>query len=164
MLLAKLILLIPIIYIIVILILFGIQKSISDSYYRYKDTKWKYMFTLFCWTLAYPIMIITANPLMFFAGVLLGITGSSPAFKQDNIVKTSHMIGAYGCILLSQLAIALHYEIYWLNILFIVGSILILVFKNKLPKYYDKKEQKYYTTHFFFIEILALIPIYILII
>lgn len=146
---AKLIMtIIPITYIIVVVILWGVQKSISDSYYRYKDYgKWKYMFTLFCWSLAYPALILSPTPIMFGAFILLGVTGASPAFKDDKIVKTSHMIGAYGGVILSQVSIAVDHRQYLVNVLFVVLSVTALIFRKKI-------------NHIWWIEIFAILSIY----
>ena len=146
-----LITLVPITYIAVVWVLFGIQKSISDSYYRYYKTKWKYAFTIFCWSLAYPALLLSPTPIMFAAFILLGITGVSPAFKQDKYVKSAHMIGAYGGVLFSQLSISLDHNMFWqITAPFVVISVLLLLVRKKL---------KY--NHIWFIEILSILSIYI---
>ena len=139
---------IPILYIIAVWYLFGIQKSISDSYYRYYHTKWKWAFTLFCWSLAYPALMIHPTPLMFGAFALLGIVGASPAFKQDKYVKASHMIGAYGGVLFSQLSIFFDYGLWHINLAFITLAGLLFIFKvnNKI----------------WWAEILAILSIYVI--
>lgn len=85
-------------YLITIVILFGVLKSISQSYYEVKGFG-KAIFTLFIWSISIPMMIIGSTPLMFFAGALLSFVGAAPAFKEEMEGKV-HVIGATGGILI----------------------------------------------------------------
>ena len=158
---AKLILIvIPILYTIAILSLFGWQKSYSMSYYNYIQSKvWKYAFSLFCWSIAYPALMIGATPLLFVAFAFIALLGVMAAFLDNKIRYWLHMIAAYGGIIFAQLSIAIDFKQYWVNAAFIVLSLLVLIFRNKLPKWKDK-EGKQHPTHFFWIEMLAIISIW----
>ncbi len=146
---------IPSIYTIAILWLFGWQKSYSMSWYNYNERPfWKYAFSLFTFSIGYPAIMIGATPLLFFAGLMIMTVGVMSAFLDDKQVYYVHMIGAYGGILLSQISIAIDFKQYWINAVFVIGSILILIFRNYLPK--TKEEE---LTHFFFIEALAILCI-----
>ena len=111
---------------------YGIQKSISDSYYRLPE-RFKFLFTLFTWGFAIPAIILGNNVLMFLAGSGIVFVGAAAAFK-DKMTYEVHMIGAYSGVLLSQLAIYFNYHLWGLNLLFIVPSLLFLGFniKNKI--------------------------------
>lgn len=148
------------IYTIAILSLFGWQKSYSMSYYNYNQHPiWKYAFSLFCWSIAYPALIIGATPLLFVAFIFIGIVGVAAAFLDDKTVYWLHMIGAYGGIIFAQLSIAIDFKQYYVNAAFIVLSLLVILFKDNLPKWKDKKGNLH-STHFFWIELLAIISIW----
>jgi len=149
-----------VIYTIAILSLFGWQKSYSMSYYNYNQSKvWKYAFSLFCWSIAYPALMIGATPLLFVAFAFIALLGVMAAFLDTKLRYTLHMIAAYGGIIFAQLSIAIDFKQYWVNAAFIVLSLLVLIFRNKLPKWKDK-EGKQHPTHFFWIEMLAIISIW----
>jgi hypothetical protein len=149
-----------VIYTIAILSLFGWQKSYSMSYYNYNQSKvWKYAFSLFCWSIAYPALMIGATPLLFVAFAFIALLGVMAAFLDTKLRYWLHMIAAYGGIIFAQLSIAIDFKQYWVNAAFIVLSLLVILFRNKLPKWKDK-EGKLHSTHFFWIELLAIISIW----
>ena len=167
---AKVILIaIPTFYTIAILSLFGWQKSYSMSYYNYNQKKvWKYAFTAFCWSIAYPALMIGTTPLLFIAASFIGILGVMAAFmgddpynkeEQEKVRYWLHMIAAYGGIIFAQLSIAIDFKQYWVNATFLVLSLLVILFRNKLPKWKDK-EGNLHSTHFFWIELLAIASIW----
>lgn len=158
---AKLILIvIPILYTIAILSLFGWQKSYSMSYYNYNQSKvWKYAFTAFCWSIAYPALMIGATPLLFVAFAFIALLGVMAAFLDTKLRYWLHMIAAYGGIIFAQLSIAIDFKQCWVNAAFIVLSLLVILFKDKLPKWKDK-EGKQHPTHFFWIELFAIMSIW----
>ena len=148
------------IYTIAILSLFGWQKSYSMSYYNYNQKKvWKYAFSLFCWSIAYPALMLGATPLLFVAFAFIALLGVMAAFLDDKMVYWLHMISAYGGIIFAQLSIAIDFKEYWVNAFFIVLSLLVILFRNKLPKWKDK-EGNLHSTHFFWIELFAIISIW----
>ena len=160
---------IPVIYTIAILSLFGWQKSYSMSYYNYNTHPfWKYAFSFFCFSIGYPAIMLGATPLLFAAGSLIMIVGIMSAFlgkdpedkeDDDNLVWWMHMIGAYGGIILAQISIAVDFKQYWVNASFVVLSILILIFRNKLPKWENPDTGELEPTHFFWIELVAILSI-----
>ena len=74
---------------------FGVQKSISDSYYSWKSP-WGILFTFFCWILAFPMVMMVENfPenyqfLQFFAGAGYGFVGAASMIKQLNVRKVHY--------------------------------------------------------------------------
>ena len=129
-------------YVAFIWIRYGVQKSISDSFYRLiEDPKMpnalgQSLFTLFCWGFAFPAIIIgvdlTDNVLMFLAGSGICFVGAAAAFKGDKMTHNVHMIGAYSGVVFSQLAIAFLFKMYYVNIAFILIAVLAQVFRKKL--------------------------------
>ena len=120
-------------YVSFIWIKYGIQESISDSYYVLPNNL-KLLFTLFCWGFAIPAIIVgvnlSDNYLMFLAGAGIGFVGAATAFK-EKMTRTVHMIGAYSGVAFSQLSIAIDFKMYYVNILFIVLSLIIIAYKIK---------------------------------
>jgi len=119
---------------------YGIQKSISESYYVLPD-KLKPLFTLFCWGFAFPAIIlgVEITPLMFFAGAGICFVGAAAAMH-EKFVRRVHMTAAISGIIFSQLAIYFGYHMLWLNIISVILALLSLLSK------------KYY---FWFIELVA---------
>ncbi len=72
---------------------YGILGSISETYYRLPKNK-KFLFTFFCWGIAFPAMIIASKPLMFFASAGICFAGAAAAFK-EKLTHDVHMIGAF---------------------------------------------------------------------
>lgn len=151
---------IMLIYIIWVVKNWGVLPSISDSYYKYYKegniAKWipipmKYLFTFFIFGFSYTALMSDPTPLLFYAIMMLGITGVSPAFDDDKQIKLLHGIGAFGGITLSQLSIWIEHGMWYITVSFAVLSILILIL-NKLSKFDNKV---------WWIEILAFLSIFI---
>jgi hypothetical protein len=150
------------IYVIWVIIKWGILPSISDSYYHYYKegniAKWlpikmKYLFTFFIFGFSYTALMSDPSPLLFFAITMLGITGASPAFKDKQVksIGTLHKVGAIGGVLLSQLSIWIEHDMWYITVAFASLSILILIL-NKLGKLNNKV---------WWIELLAFVSIFI---
>lgn len=86
-------------YVTTIALRFGIQKSISESYYDLPG-EWRFVFTLTLWGFAIPVMIVGNSVLFFLAGGLICFVGAAAAFKEWAVTYKVHMIGAYGGVLL----------------------------------------------------------------
>ena len=112
---------------------YGIQKSISDSYYRLPK-KLKPLFYFFCLGFAIPAIILGDNLLIVLAGSLICFVGAASAFKGNSTTKWTHMVGAYGGVLLSQIAIWVYYDMWYITVTFIVlsGLMYILNVKDKI--------------------------------
>jgi len=107
---------------------FGILPSISDSYYHLPKNQ-KILFTFFCWGFAFPVIIIGNSALMFLAGSAITFVGAAPAFK-ETLTKTVHFVGALIGILAAQLSIFFDYKLLYVNIIFILISLMFLIFKK----------------------------------
>ena len=131
-----LMLLVFISYVSFIIMRYGVQRSISDSFYRLpKKVNW--LFVAFCWGFAFPAMIIgtlqTQNGLMFFAASGIMFVGAAAAFKQK-LTKTVHFTGAYGGVALSQISIVYDYKMWYVTVAFVVLALILelLKVKNKI--------------------------------
>jgi len=108
-------------YIVAIVIIFGILKSVSDSYYHIKH---KIFFTLALWGFAVPAMIAGGTVLMFLAGSAICFVGATPAFKMkhEGIV---HYIGAVSGIILGMASMWLDFGLWWIVAIMAVGFVIL---------------------------------------
>ena len=80
-------------YILFIVAKFGVQKSISESYYRLTGGK-SIIFTIVCMGFALPLMIVVSNGLMFLAMAGIVLAGTAGNFQESEMVNKTHMVGA----------------------------------------------------------------------
>lgn len=130
-------------YVLFIAIKYGIQKSISESYYVL-PRKMKPLFTLALWGFALPAIILGNCPLMFFAGAGICFVGAA-AQMHEEFVRKVHLTAAILGITCGELALIINYDMWWLTAAFVVASIPIIIF--------DKK------TRIWWVEILAFLSI-----
>ncbi len=110
---------------------YGVQRSISNSYYKLPKNR-KFLFILFCWLFAFPVMILGDSALMFAAGTFICFVGAAAAFKGDKMTKWVHMVGAYGGVALAMTSIWIDHDKWYLVVLFAAISALLMVFKKIL--------------------------------
>jgi hypothetical protein len=111
---------------------YGVQKSISDSYYCLPKN-WRIVFTFFCWGFAVPILFISLKPLLF-AGVFgIVMVGATPNFylKRDGFL---HYGGAISGILFSQLSLIYEQGIPFISLFSIILMVYVAILapKNKI--------------------------------
>jgi hypothetical protein len=135
-------------YVATIWAIYGVLPSISESFYRLPK-KYNFIFTLALWGFAFPAIIIgvPTTALMFFAGAGIMFVGAAAQFKQE-LTKTVHFVGAGAGVVLSQIAIATTYGMWPITAAFVLLSVLILLFRNKIKN-----------TELWWIEILSFISI-----
>ena len=110
---------------------YGIQPSVSESYYRLpRNLQWS--FTLATWAYAIMAMVIglelTGNGLVFLAGTGICFVGASPAFHKLGMERTVHAVGAFVGVAAMHLFII--FEGYWyISLAFAVLSGLAFVVK-----------------------------------
>jgi len=109
---------------------YGVQKSISQSYYVLPD-KLKPLMTLFCWGFGIPAIILGSSGLMFLAGAGICFVGAAAAFQQK-MTHDIHMIGAGIGVAASQVAIVAQYGMWPITAAFVVISLLLLLFREKI--------------------------------
>lgn len=112
---------------------YGVQESISASYYALPK-KYNFLFTLFCWGFAVPAIIasIDVTPFMFFAGVGICFVGAAAQIN-DNWVNKIHSTAAILGVLFSQLAIVFGYHMPLVSgiSIAIIALLKLLALKNK---------------------------------
>ena len=112
---------------------YGIQKSISASYYVLPENL-RFLFTLFCWGFALPAIIlgVEVTPLMFFAGAGICFVGAAAQINEKFVYRI-HMVAAISGIIFSQLAIILGFHMWYISL---ISVILCAVIPFLSKKYY----------------------------
>lgn len=141
-----------VIYIVTILVVFGLRKSISDSSYALKMYNAEIFFTLFCWGVSFPLVIYWIefsqtdwNFLPALACGMLGFVGASPMYQNDSMENKVHNVGSYTCAVAAYL-----WAFIWGDVT--VALIAIVLTLSLLPI----KNHKVY-----FIEMVAFINLFI---
>ena len=93
---------------------FGIQESISASWYKLNSSTWP-LFTLFTWGTALPIIMMDLGPLYLLGGVCLTFVGVAGAFRDARFIKIIHNFSTYLAIFFLCLALALE-GIWWVPV------------------------------------------------
>ncbi len=111
---------------------YGIQKSVSASWYKLRDDGKKKLFTPALWGFSLPISLVGALPedinwLLVFAGAMICFTAVAPAFKDDRKENIKHMIGAYSGVVLSIVSIIFYFQLYIYASVAIAVALLCLV-------------------------------------
>ena len=116
---------------------YGVQSSVSESYYRL-PRNWQCVFTIATWAYALSAMIIgldiTGNGLVFLAGAGIAFVGASPAFHKLSMERTVHTIGAIVGITSMQLFLCV-VGFWWITLLFAVVSGLLFIWKRTYLHY-----------------------------
>lgn len=140
-------------YSIVILNIFGVLPSVSDSYYSLKKYGELGVFTMFCWGVSFPLLIYWIdfsqndwNFLPFLACSALMFVGASPAFRDLKFEKKVHSVSAIICLLCSYI-----WALWFGNIYLAIGCIIFSIAIGLI----SKKNRIYW------IEIIAFMNIYI---
>lgn len=141
-----------VLYIGFIYFLYGVQKSISDSYYRLPENR-KYLFTLFIFSFAYSAAVLGANIYITPAAWFIMIVGVARAFKESRVMKITHLIGAYVGILYGMYGVWVYYKMWYITVFFAVGAILLLVFREHTVAKIQGRDEY---THILWIELLAI--------
>jgi hypothetical protein len=120
-------------YTLLIASIYGIQTSVSESYYKLpRNLQW--LFTIATWAYAIPAIIIglelTDNGLVFLSGAAICFVGASPAFKSLGLEADVHLVGAVVGVLAMQLFLLVT-GLWWITVAFIIISIITALTKTK---------------------------------
>ena len=150
--------------------IYGVPNSLSESFYSLKEHNLGFLFTIFCWSMAFPLLIYWIEhspsdwnflPFISCAGLMFVGTaaafkghelekkvhiGAVPAFKGHELEKKVHVGAALICAASSYIWTILYASLF-LSINFILLSILL---------YFLLKKNKTY-----WIEMLAFVNLYI---
>lgn len=149
-----------VIYNLVALILFGVPKSLSMTYYLFKERQkglkvlFPAMIALLC-ILLIPCWLELSDGsnfqfLAFLAPAALMFVGFTPAFNDADMYKTIHNIAAYTCAVFAMLWIILVTP-FWYIILIVLGIIAVAAILTKTWK----------TCYIYWLEMVAFISLFI---
>lgn len=131
---------------------YGIQPSVSESYYKLPRNK-QWLFTIATWGYAILAMIIglqlTGNGLVFLAGSGIAFVGAAPAFHGIGLERTVHTVGAFVGVTAAQAFISIILGFWWITLGFAIVSGFLFCWK------------KTYTHFVWWVEITAFISIYL---
>ena len=148
------------IYNIVTLLIFGVPKSLSMTYYLYKDRLdiLKVLFPAMismlviclmpCW-----LQLSEGSPFQFLAFLsagALGFVGAAPAFKSSSLENSVHQVSAYFCAACAILWIILVTP-YWYVVLIVLGIVAALAIVTKTWK----------TSYIYWLEMVAFVSTFI---
>lgn len=126
-----------------ILLKYGILPSISDSWYHLSK-KLKPLFTLFCWGIAFPAMIIGLTIsegnqfqfLIFLGASGIMFVGVAPDFMSKNgLDKKIHRIAAIVGVVANTLYAYLVFPSLWyIPTIFVISTLILFAFKRKVQE------------------------------
>lgn len=99
-------------YVIFIWSKYGVQKSISESYYVLPK-KWNWLFVAFCWLFAFPAMIIGSSYWMLLAAGGIVFVGAAAAMHTFP-TRAVHLASAIGGMILGSLAMIFQYHMWYM--------------------------------------------------
>lgn len=142
------------IYLLYILYRYGVQPSISATYYKIKH---KAIFSFVLLITAFPLMILSSTGLMFFGGSALLFVATAAAYmgddgkpdEQDNLTNKVHVYSAYAAVLLTTLSIIIDFDMWYMTLPLIVLAITIALRVVYIPN------------RVWWIEIVAFMQLYI---
>ena len=161
-----------IIYVVFVWHKFGIQKSISESYYRLTfKQKPLFFFALLSTAILMIFSVINSHPgnllaniVIFFAGAGIGYTSAAAAFKDSKIQGTIHVYGALAGYILGYV----HILITWGfdSVYFIVPSVFVMFGAYKINEYKisnggNLKYRNPNNNYIWWFEIIGLVTIWI---
>lgn len=112
-------------------IVFGIQQSMSATYYCFKENR-QFIFSAFCLLSSVPLLKVTDSYLLDGAIMCMAMVGVAAAYKGDAVMNAVHMTFAYSSVLLGQLSIYFDVHLIWLNIVSVYFSIVLILLRSKL--------------------------------
>ena len=115
-------------YVIYIWIKYGVQKSISESYYCLPKKK-NWLFVAFTWLFAFPAMILGNSYWMLFAGGGIVFVGAAAAMHTFP-TRAVHLTAAISGMILGCLAMIFQFHM-WYLVPAIVGAIGIAALVDK---------------------------------
>lgn len=116
-------------YVIYVWAKFGVQKSISESYYVLPP-KQNWMFVAFTWLFAVPAMILGNSLLMMFAAGGIVFVGAGAAMHTFP-TRAVHLTGAIGGMILGCIAMITQFHMWYLVPAIAIAMIIAAIFDKK---------------------------------
>lgn len=107
---------------------YGVQNSISESWYTI-EKEFRWMFTVvFCFGIGV-LTLFHGSVWFFLSGGFLCFVGAATQFKGDKWTQTIHNIGAVGCITFALIGLAV-IGIWWPFIPVVASAVVLSKYKN----------------------------------
>jgi hypothetical protein len=116
-------------YVIRVWVVYGIQPTISQSYYKFKYPD-RCIFQIMIYVLSICIIVNGYNLWFLISGLLLSLVGFFPTIK-NKVHKVFHFIGALGGIALTFVSFIYVYHYYIPAIIVVVSSAVLFLIKIK---------------------------------
>lgn len=113
-------------YILFIMKKYGVQKSISHSWYKL-GSHW-YLFTLLTWGLGLPLIWMDKSDLLSVSGILMCLVGIAGAIKMDDVIHIIHYTASACAIIFCFVYLSVHVSI-WPVIVMAAFILFILIRK-----------------------------------
>lgn len=110
---------------------YGVQESISASYYCLPPNR-QFLFTAFCWFYSTPILLSFTTPLLFLSISCVAMVGAAAAFRGDELINKVHMTCAFGSVLFLQLSIIFDFKMWLISLVSLLISGSLMLFKSKI--------------------------------
>lgn len=120
--------------------IYGVPNSLSASFYNLREHNVGFLFTIFCWTSALPLLIywIEYSPndwnfLPFISCAGLMFVGTAPAFKDVELERKVHSISAIVCAVGAYVWSILFGSVFLsVNFILLSGILYFLIKNNKI--------------------------------
>lgn len=109
---------------------YGIQSSLSASYYKLDINK-QWLFTLWCMGYAIPFMFIDGYIFLNTAAIFIMIVGAAAAFRGDKLIEKVHMTSAALAVIAAHISMIYEFNNWIVSAISLTLATYFYVFKNK---------------------------------
>lgn len=113
-------------YVLYVCTKYGLPKSISDSYYILKK-KHRWVFTLILWGFAVPLIPAGDSLLMVLAVMGIAFVGAAPAFKDFEVERRVHVMGATAGVVLGMVSLWTEHGVWYVTVLYAFMFLVLLI-------------------------------------
>jgi hypothetical protein len=108
---------------------YGIQSSLSASYYRLPLNR-QWLFTLWCIGYAVPFMYVDNSIFIKLAAIFIMVVGSAAAFRGDELIEKVHMASAALAVIAAHVAMIFEFNNWIISSISLALSAYFYFFKN----------------------------------
>ena len=119
-------------YITFIVYKFGVQPSISASYYVLPVNR-QFLFSSFCILYSIPIAYPSNSEWFWLATLFVMLVGAASAYRGDKLINLVHTFSAFMCVIFSHVAMCVDNQTYYVSYVSIAITLGLMLSKNKIP-------------------------------
>ena len=108
---------------------YGIQSSLSASYYKLPANR-QWLFTLWCMGYAMPFMFIPNIIFLKIAAMFIMIVGAAAAFRGDKLIEKVHMTSAALAVVFAHISMICEFSNWIVSLISIILAAYFYFFKN----------------------------------